>query len=212
MSCTANAIKLFISEQHDQQPTFNVNSSIQTPDERTQNTAEMLPSKHLAWCGSQREGVKERERELSVCWHSRWFMPSSLRLPSANSAARSYCDCLGLGELGGRDGGVGRCGGIVEVQAGGRLGCSARLKLCETWLKEGRVEASRLSATIEINTTDTLTEQSDYSCENTIKKLRVCLSVCPAVPGVRRHDCIHATFTVRAAVGVAAARINAESW
>lgn len=68
MSCTVNAIKLFISdlEQHQQQPTFNVNSSTQTPDERTQNTREMLPSKHLAWCGSQREGEGERERALSL--------------------------------------------------------------------------------------------------------------------------------------------------
>lgn len=157
-----------------------------------------------------RERERGRERELSVCWRSCWFMSSSPRLPSANSAARSYCDCLGLGELGGWDGWVGRCGGVVEVQAGGRLGCFARLKLCETWLKEGRVEGLLCHNRNKHNRhTD---QTSDYSCKNTINNLRVCLSVCPAVPGVRRHDCVHATFTVRAAVGVAAARINAESW
>lgn len=40
----------------------------------------------------------------------------------------------------------------------------------------------------------------------------VCLSVGPAMPRVRRHDCVHATFAVRAAVRVTAAGIGRESW
>lgn len=52
------------------------------------------------------------------------------------------------------------------------------------------------------------------ACKHTLQVVCVCvcLSVGPAVPGVRQHDCVHATFAVRAAVRVAAAGINPESW